>query len=144
MSVEVWRSSNWPTRLRGFDGIDIVVFKETFWGYEKKDSLSVATIIMRLDWLAVKSNEWEVMSLTPWKEELGLFGFDPVYSYVITYLISDLVLGYISLFVLLCVLTEGGGILVVNRMGRFILSWQDKILASVGRLRDSGLSVVLG
>ena len=43
-----------------------------------------------------------------WKEELGLFGFDPMHSYVITYLISDLVLGYIYLFVLLCVFTEGG------------------------------------
>ena len=51
-----------------------------------------------------------------WEEELGLFGFDSVHSYVITYLISDMVLGYISLFVWLCVFTDVDGILVVNRM----------------------------
>ena len=82
----------------------------------------MATIIMRSDPLVVISNEWKVMLWLLWKGELGLFGFDPVHSYVITYLISDMVLGYISLFVLLCVFTEVDGILVVNRMGLFILS----------------------
>ena len=82
----------------------------------------MATIIIRSDWLAVRSSEWKVMSWAPWKEELGLFGFDSVYSYVVTYIISDMVLGYNSLFVLLCVFTDVDGILVVNRIDRFILS----------------------
>ena len=65
----------------------------------------------------------------PWKGGLGMFVFDSVHSYVVTYLISDMVMGYIALFEWLCVLTEVDGILVVNRMGRFISSIQDKILA---------------
>ena len=69
------------------------------------------------------------MLWAPWKEELGLFGFDSVHPYVITYFISDMVLGYNSLFVLLCVFTDEDGILVVNRMDRFILSLQDEVLA---------------
>ena len=82
----------------------------------------MATIIMRPDWLAVRSNEWKVMLWVLWKEELGLFGFDYVHSYVIIYLISDMVLGYNSLFDLLCVITDVDGILVVNWIDRFILS----------------------
>ena len=63
----------------------------------------MATIIMRSDRLAVRSNEWKVMSWAPWKEELGLFGFDPVHSYVIIYLISDMVLGiYFSICDVMC------------------------------------------
>ena len=81
----------------------------------------MATIIMRTDWLAVRSNEWKVMLWVSWKEELGLFGFDFVHTYVIIYLISDIVLGYNSLFELLCFLTDVDGILVVNRMDQFIL-----------------------
>ena len=64
-----------------------------------------------------------------WEKELGLFDFDFVHSYVITYLISDMVLVYDSLFVLLCVFTNVDGILVVNRMDRFVLSWRHKLLA---------------
>ena len=61
-----------------------------------------------------------VMSIV--KEISCVVGFDSVYSYVVTYLISGMVLGYISLFELLCVSTDVDGILVVNRMDRFILS----------------------
>ena len=89
----------------------------------------MTTIIMRPDRLAVGSDEWRGMLGAPWKEELGLFSFDPVHSYVITYLISDLVLEYNYLFVSLCVFIEMDGILVVNRMDRFILSRQGKLLA---------------
>ena len=79
--------------------------------------------------MTVRSDEWKVMPWAPWKEELGLFGFVSVYSYVVTYIISYMVLGYNSLFVVLCVLTNMDGILVVNQMDRFILSRQDKLLA---------------
>ena len=84
---------------------------------------------MRPDWLAVRSDEGKSMLWAPWEEELGLFGFDFVHPYVITYIISDMVLGYDSLFMLIRVFTYVDGFVVVNRMDRFMLSWQSKILA---------------
>ncbi|XP_049390383.1 uncharacterized protein LOC125854839 [Solanum stenotomum] len=42
------------------------------------------------------------------------------------------------------VFTFEGRCLVVNRMDRFMLSWQNRILVWVGRFRDSGFDVVLG
>uniref|UniRef100_M1DG39 Uncharacterized protein n=1 Tax=Solanum tuberosum TaxID=4113 RepID=M1DG39_SOLTU len=83
--------------------------------YEKMDKLSMSMIVMRPDWLIVKSEEWE-----------------------------DMVLDYDSLSMFRRVFTFVGGCLVVNRMDRFMLSWQNRILVWVGRFRDNGFDVVLG
>ena len=112
--------------------------------YEKMDKLSMSMIVMRPDWLIVKSDEWEGVLWTSWKGYLGLFNFGFVYSYVTTYLISDMVLDYDSLSMFRRVFTFVGGFLVVNRMDRSMLSWQNRILVWVGRFRDSGFDVVLG
>ena len=53
----------------------------------------MATIIMRSDWLVVRSDEGKVVLRVLWKEELGLFGFNSVYSYVVPYLNSDMIFG---------------------------------------------------
>ena len=96
--------------------------------YEKMDKLSMSMIVMRPDWLIVKSDEWEGVLWTSWKGYLGLFNFGFVYSYVTTYLISDMVLDYDSLSMFRRVFTFVGGCLVVNQMDRFMLSWQNRIL----------------
>ena len=77
---------------------------------------------MRSYRLAVRSNEWKSHVMSIVKEISCVVGFDSVYPYVVTYLLSDMVLGYISLFELLCVFTDVDEILVVNRRDRFILS----------------------
>ena len=69
------------------------------------------------------------MLWAPWKEELGLFDFDSVHSYVISYHISDLVLEFDSLSMFRRIFTYVDGSLVVNRMNRSMPSWQSKMLA---------------